>query len=146
MVLAETRRIPFCLPVDSQKSQLGTSIRPRTHAADEGVAEVRQAHAQNPRLINAINNNAWHLATNFLRASVGGSAEGECGRYDKISQRLTESQGRITTPNAIDLLVDVSQQGTQWSIVYGMSSGDISVAMGQQYENVHALHLSLAGE
>jgi hypothetical protein len=90
------------------------------------------------------NKTLWHLATNFLRASAGESAEGRCWRYDRISQRLTEAEGQITTQDAIDLLAEVSQEGTQWSIVYGMSTGDVSVTMGRQYDKLHTFHLSFA--
>lgn len=92
------------------------------------------------------NETPWHLATNFLRASAGESAEGQCWRYDKISQRLTEAEGQITTQDAIHLLAAVSQAGTQWSVVYGMSTGDVNVTMGRQYDTQHAFPLSLAGE
>jgi hypothetical protein len=92
------------------------------------------------------NETPWHLATNFLRASTGESAEGECWRYDEISQRLTEAEGRLTVQGAMDLLADVAQGSTQWSVVYGMSSGDVNVTMGQKYDNVHTFHLGLAGE
>jgi len=92
------------------------------------------------------NETPWHLATNFLRASVGESAEGECWRYDKISQRLTEAEGQLAAQDAMDLLADVSQEGTQWSVVYGMSTGDVSVTMGRQYDTLHAFHLTFAGE
>jgi len=95
------------------------------------------------------NETPWHLATNFLRASAGESAEGpvlskvegRCWRYDRIGQWLTEARGQLTTQDATDLLAKVSQEGTQWSVVYGMSTGDINVAMGRQYDNVHILHL-----
>lgn len=88
---------------------------------------------------------AWHLATNFLRASAGTSAEGpvlsevegECWRYDRISQRLIEAQGRMTAQDAVDLLAEVSQENTQWSVVYGMSNGDIHVTMGREYGDLH---------
>jgi hypothetical protein len=92
------------------------------------------------------NETPWHQATNFLRASVGESAEGECWRYDKISQRLTEAEGQLTMQDAMDLLSDVSQGVTQWSVVYGMSTGDVNVTMGQKYDNVHTFQLSFAGE
>jgi hypothetical protein len=78
-----------------------------------------------------------------LRASAEGpalsEAEGECWRYDRISQRLTEAQGRMTAQDAVDLLAEVSQESTQWSVVYGMSSGDIHVTMGREYDDVHIL-------
>jgi hypothetical protein len=88
----------------------------------------------------------WHLATNFLRASAGESAQGRCWRYDTIGQRLAAAEGRITPQEAIDLLAEVSQASTQWSMVYEMSSGDIGVAMGRRYEAVHTFHLRLADE
>ena len=88
----------------------------------------------------------WHLATNFLRASAGESAEGRCWRYDRIGQRLTEAEGHSGMQDAIELLTQVSQEGTQWSIVYGMSTGDVTVTMGRQYDNPHLFYLSLAGE
>jgi hypothetical protein len=93
------------------------------------------------------NETDWHQATNFLRASAGDSAEGRCTRYDRINRRLTEAGGQITTQDGMDILADVSSPGnTQWSIVYGISTGDIVVSMGRKYDELHTLHLSLAGE
>jgi uncharacterized protein YceK len=92
------------------------------------------------------NDTPWHLATNFLRASAGESAEGECWRYDKISQRLIEADGQLTVQDAMDLLSQVSQEGTQWSVIYGMSAGDVNVTMGRQYDILHTFHLPFAGE
>jgi hypothetical protein len=92
------------------------------------------------------NETPWHQATNFLRASVGESAEGQCWRYDEISQRLTEAEGQLTVQDAVDLLADVSQGNTQWSVVYRMSSGDVNVTMGQKYDNMHTFHLSSASK
>jgi len=92
------------------------------------------------------NETPWHQATNFLRASAGESAEGWCWRYDKISQRLTEAEGHLAVQDALDLLTEVAQGSTQWSVVYGMSTGDVSVTMGREYDNVHTFPLILAGE
>jgi len=89
------------------------------------------------------NETDWHLATNFLRASVGESAEGQCRRYDRISRRLAETEGRITTQDAMDLLEEVSQESTQWSVVYEINTGNVNVAMGRGYDDVHTLHLRL---
>lgn len=89
------------------------------------------------------NETPWHLATNFLRASAGEFTEGRCWRYDKMNQHLTEVQGQLDTQNALDLLESVAQANTQWSIVYGMNSGNISVVMKQKYDNLHTFHLNL---
>ena len=89
------------------------------------------------------NEQPWHLATNFLRSSVDNPADGNCWRYNKIDAQLTESNGRIDVQAAMQLLADVAQGSTQWSVVYQMSSGVIKVAMGQQYQDAHQFHLDL---
>ncbi|MCP4424179.1 MAG: linear amide C-N hydrolase [Chloroflexi bacterium] len=87
-------------------------------------------------------NKPWHQATNFLRVSVGESAAGACGRYDHMSEGLMEVDGRLTTANAMTLLAQVAQENTQWSIVYGLSAGDVTVTMGQNYDNQHTFIFS----
>jgi hypothetical protein len=87
------------------------------------------------------NENPWHQATNFLRASTGESAEGECPRYDHIHEALSDAEGWLERQEAMDLLAAVAQSTTQWSVVYNTSSGSIDVAMGQKYEDVHTFQL-----
>ncbi len=79
------------------------------------------------------NESSWQTATNFIVAATHGHTAGMCDRYDRISQRLTESDGRLSSQEAFQLLQDVSQDSTQWSIVYQMTSLDLSVVMGQDY-------------
>jgi len=79
------------------------------------------------------NNEPWHQATNFLRAGAGETPEGRCWRYDKISEQLSASNGKLTPQEAMDLLADVSQEETQWSIVYGISENGVNVVMGGDY-------------
>jgi hypothetical protein len=86
----------------------------------------------------------YHLATNHLRVTATG--DGGCWRYAILDERLAAAEGRLSPQEAMGLLSDVSQGGTQWSIVYDASSGDMRVAMGREYDDVHALHLDLAGE
>jgi hypothetical protein len=89
------------------------------------------------------NEEPWHLATNFLRSSIDDPAEGGCWRYNTIQARLAETKGQIDPRAAMSLLSDVAQNNTQWSVVYQMNSGVISVVMGQHYENVHRFQLDL---
>ena len=93
-------------------------------------------------LVVISNEVAWHQATNFLRSSSVESAEGICWRYDAIHQWMENSAGQVTLLEAIDLLKEVSQDGTQWSIVYGINAGDIHVVMGQRYQNIHSFQLN----
>jgi len=94
------------------------------------------------------NEDPWQLATNFLIASVAGRTQGQCPRYDIISQRLQETAGRLNIQDALSLLSNVSQGGpqaqssTQWSVVYDMTRGDVNIVMGRKYgEKVHTIHL-----
>jgi hypothetical protein len=87
------------------------------------------------------NDTPWHQATNFLRAEAGESAEGQCWRYDRISQRLADAGGSLAVQDAMDLLSDVAQGSTQWSVVYEISSREVNVAMGRQYDSAHSFPL-----
>ena len=89
------------------------------------------------------NEHAWHLATNHLVAT-GINAGGSSGwRYDIMEERLTTASGSLSPADAMELLKDVSQRfnGTQWSVVYGISTGSVSVAMARNYDDVHHFHL-----
>jgi hypothetical protein len=87
--------------------------------------------------------NPWHLATNFLVSSVGGHTAGQCPRYDQIDQQLSVVGGRIDAAEAMQLLHDVSQPNTQWSVVYGINTGEIVVTLGRQYSRAHTFQIDL---
>jgi choloylglycine hydrolase len=89
------------------------------------------------------NEEPWHLATNFLRSSVADPKDGGCWRYNLIQAQLTKSNGQIDTREAMQLLADVAQNNTQWSVIYQMNSGTIDVVMGQQYQNTHKFQLEM---
>ncbi len=87
------------------------------------------------------NEGPWHSATNFLRASVQ-DPKGNCWRYDKINARLSEKQGMLNSSAAMQLLSEVAQDSTQWSVVYQMGRGEVSVAMDKDYANVKTFQTS----
>jgi len=93
------------------------------------------------KLIILSNDKPWHQATNFVRSAVSGNAEGQCWRYDALSRQLAKTEGRLSAKEAMRLLEDVSQKITQWSIVYGMSTGDVNVTMGRQYNSARIFRL-----
>jgi hypothetical protein len=87
------------------------------------------------------NQDNWHQATNFLNASVD-SPEGQCWRYDTIQEKMMANQGALTFESALDLLHEVSQNSTQWSVVYSMSTGEVRVVMGRDYNQVHVFQMN----
>jgi len=91
------------------------------------------------------NESQWQVATNFLLASTNRNDQGQCWRYDLIEGRLDELKGRISSENAVRLLAEVSQDHTQWSIVYHMTSGNLEVVMGRGFSGKHHIfHLDQA--
>lgn len=89
------------------------------------------------------NDRPWQVATNFLRSSVEHPENGNYWRYNKISTQLTETNGRVNPNAAMQLLADVAQNNTQWSVIYQMNNGTIIVAMGQQYQDMYQFQLDL---
>jgi hypothetical protein len=89
------------------------------------------------------NDHPWHLATNFLCSAVNGPIRGKCWRYDQVLREFEETEGNLNLKQAMTLLGMVSQAGTQWSVVYGMSTGSVNVVMGQEYFDIHTFQLDL---
>ena len=57
-------------------------------------------------------------------------------------QHLEELAGRISSSDALHLLGDASQDNTQWSVVYHMTSGDLDIVMGRDYSvKLHSFQL-----
>ena len=83
----------------------------------------------------------WHLATNTLIAPLKDPV-GHDLRYDHIYKRLTETQGMLDSTSAMDLLSEVSQGITQWSVVYEMANQQVDVVMGRDYANVYTFKVS----
>ncbi len=91
------------------------------------------------KMIQIPNETAWHLATNHLRCTA--ASDGGCWRYKELSERLTAAEGRMGTVEAVQLLSDVAQSSTQWSVLYNMTRGDIQVKVGQSHKTVFPFHL-----
>jgi predicted choloylglycine hydrolase len=106
-------------------------------AGDSALVEFYRGEMQVFR-----NKVAWQQATNFLVAATDGNTKGQCPRYDRIGQGLSSVEGRLSAQDALDLLAQVSQEGTQWSVVYNLTSGEIQIVMGRGYQGpIHTLHL-----
>lgn len=81
------------------------------------------------------NHRPWHLATNFLISGISGPLDGISSRYDTISSFMLDASGDLLPELAIDLLSQVSQDSTQWSIVYDLKNGEIRVVMGKDFSD-----------
>jgi len=94
------------------------------------------------------NEQPWQAATNFIISET--SAEeisGNCERYNHLSKILKGSGGVQDMGETMSLLKDVSKNKanvkTTWSVAYGMSTGEIQVAVGCQYDKIHFFRLDM---
>jgi hypothetical protein len=92
-------------------------------------------------LVDSPGGKPWHLATNHLRSTIGEGDPSGCWRYDTVEHRLATTEGSLTVSDALDLLAEVAQENTQWSVVYNLSVGRVHVAMGRGYKNEHVFSL-----
>jgi hypothetical protein len=88
------------------------------------------------------NEEPWQVATNFvISESMPEGGSSTCWRYNAAYQVLQQARGTVTDDEAMSLLQAVSQGNTIWSIVYGLHSRDVTVAMGRQYDQVRRFTL-----
>jgi hypothetical protein len=107
--------------------------------ADRSGNAALVEYYQGERIVHR-NVDPWHLATNYIVSSVE-STEGECRRYDTLDRLLTDSQGRFSPQRAMEGLAAVAQRNTQWSITYNLSTGQVQVAMGGNFDELHTFKL-----
>lgn len=79
----------------------------------------------------------WQVATNFI---VGHDAPEavmrQCWRYQKAYQALKASRGSVSPQGAMNILQSISSpdgHATQWSVVYGLATGDVLLSVARNY-------------
>lgn len=85
------------------------------------------------------NQEPWQAATNFLVSEARGDPATQCWRYELITERLENSMGELSGEEAMAILKAVAQPNTQWSVVYGISAGEVQIAMGRDYSEIHQI-------
>jgi hypothetical protein len=77
----------------------------------------------------------FQIVTNFIVAhpiQPGGGHD----RYNKLYDTLNSVRGRLSEGAAMALLKAASQPSTAWSVIYNQASGEISVAMGGEFNDI----------
>ena len=82
--------------------------------------------------------NPWQVSTNFL---ISEESKPDCWRYKLVSESLSKADGEIPQDEAMLLLSRAKQDSTVWSVVYNLNTGQVHLAMGKDYENVHSFKL-----
>lgn len=87
----------------------------------------------------------YQVMTNFIIRGSPTGQDAPCWRYRAVQEELSGYDGVVSVGEAMDMLSEASQSSTIWSIVYDTSTGEIHVAMGHSYENIHTFSLNMTG-
>jgi len=90
----------------------------------------------------------WQAATNFIISETAAEdISGYCDRYNHMSKVLKDTGGVLDMGGVMSLLKDVSKNNekvkTTWSVTYGMSTGEIQLAVGTKYDKIHSFRLDM---
>ena len=88
----------------------------------------------------------WAIATNFYMASVPAGRTPVDRRYNVLMRALEGDPIQMESAEALPLLGEVAQSSTQWSIVYGLKSGEVHGALDRDYATVHTFALPMAAD
>jgi hypothetical protein len=90
---------------------------------------------------------SWQVATNFVMSGRSpDAARGLCWRYATAYDTLGEAGKAFSEEGAMALLERISQRITMWSVVYNLTTGDIRISVGRDYDPVHTFHLPIRGQ
>ncbi len=84
--------------------------------------------------------NPWQVSTNFL---ISEKNKPDCWRYKLVNETLRKVEGKILQEEAMRVLAEAKLDHTVWSVVYNLSTGQIRLAMGKDYEDVHSFKLEM---
>ena len=87
------------------------------------------------------NSRPWQVSTNFILSEYEDPGQAGCWRYNRTFATLTGNDGQLTDTTAMEILQNVSHNNTIWSVVYNMSSGDISIATGSEFSGTLSYNL-----
>jgi hypothetical protein len=87
------------------------------------------------------NTNPWQVTTNFIITNFDEPLTAGCWRYNSAWDVLQAANGIVSADEALSLLQTVSLTSTRWSALYELTTGDISLVMGRDYNNVHSFVL-----
>jgi len=87
------------------------------------------------------NQSPWQVATNF---NIYGKKVSEINdeRYLLVSAELKAKLGNVSMNEAMAILKDVSEMNTRWSAVYNMTTKEIEISVGQNFENIYNFNLA----
>lgn len=104
-------------------------------------AALIEYHEGETYIFRSTEDEPWQLGTNFPVVRTNGNPAGECWRYDTIAETLENSQGEMTSLQAMELLQHVATETTQWSIVYDLGERIMNLAVRRDLDTIYSISL-----
>lgn len=86
------------------------------------------------------NETNWQCATNFYMIGEK-SPTRQCWRFAKINKEMIARKGSLSNDQTFELLKNVAQKNTQWSIVYDMEKRSAAVATDRDFETRYQVEI-----
>lgn len=84
----------------------------------------------------------WQVMTNRVIYSVPETTlKDKCWRYKSITAALEKTKGQVSWSEGMNLLKDVSQDGTTWSVIYLPITKKVYFSVYQTWEKIYHLNL-----
>lgn len=96
------------------------------------------------KLVTQRSQERWNAAVNFTLHGTDAQQRQADWRYRTASRRLESARGRLAWTEAMQLLEQVAQPHTRWSVVYGLRSGDVRLVTGKRFGTVHDFRLPMS--
>ncbi len=87
------------------------------------------------------NTDPWQVSTNFIFSEMEDPFLAGCWRFNTACSILGANGGNVTSSSAMETLQSVANENTNWSVVYNMISGDITIATGREFTNTFQYNL-----
>jgi hypothetical protein len=83
----------------------------------------------------------WQVMVNFQQATSTEASRRTDRRWRTATDRLAAARGRLDPRQVLDLLADVRQGNTQWSVSYDLRGRRAYVVVDQDYRTVRLFHV-----
>jgi len=95
------------------------------------------------KIVAQRNSEPWNAVVNFTLAGSDERVRQADDRYRTATDTLRRSGGTLAAREAMNLLKAVAQGHTQWSVVYGLRSGEVRLVTDKRYDVVHDFRLAM---
>jgi len=123
------------IPFDLDKNSLNTHFYIADDLGKSVILEYR--HNEWKKIYP---NKSWQVMTNkVIYNTPDAKLRESCWRYKSISETLEETNGKVDWQAGIQILRDVSQRGTTWSVIYSPTSKNIYFSVYQSWDKIYHL-------